>query len=180
MSTKQLMGLIGSLLLLLGVFCPLVTVPIAGSMNYFQNGEGDGIVIILLALASIGLVLTNNFKPLWITGLSSLGMMAFTFFNFHSKLNQITQQLNKQLARNPFKGLSDAAIQSIQLQWGWALMLIGVILILMAAWQSQNIPISEEPIPDYSTKKCPICAEIINFVVMTLMKIKLSIRNKNK
>ena len=51
------MGLAGSLILVLGAFCPLISVPIMGSINYFQNGKGDGVAIVVLAFISIFLVL---------------------------------------------------------------------------------------------------------------------------
>ena len=38
-STKQLLGLIGFIFLFVGVFAPIISVPIIGNMNYFQNGS---------------------------------------------------------------------------------------------------------------------------------------------
>ena len=34
MQTKQLLGLIGSIALFIGVFAPILSVPIVGNMNY--------------------------------------------------------------------------------------------------------------------------------------------------
>jgi len=82
MNTKQLLGLIGSIILFVGVFAPIVSVPIMGNMNYFQNGKGDGTIVLLLAVVSLVLVLAKKYKGLWITGLGSLAVMAFTFINF--------------------------------------------------------------------------------------------------
>jgi len=42
MNRKQLFGLIGSIVLFVGVFAPVVSVPIVGNMNYFQNGKVTG------------------------------------------------------------------------------------------------------------------------------------------
>ena len=53
MSTKQYLGLIASILLLIGVFVPIVSVPFVGDMNYFQNGKGDGVFILILAIVSL-------------------------------------------------------------------------------------------------------------------------------
>jgi len=38
---RQSIGLVGCVLLFIGVFLPIVSVPIAGGMNYFQNGRVD-------------------------------------------------------------------------------------------------------------------------------------------
>src|SRR5207302_3035134 len=133
METRQTVGLLGSLLLFLGVFAPIVSVPIIGSQNYFQNGSGDGVVIAILALLSVVTVCTRRYRALWWTGLASLGVLVFTFVTFQMKLSQLKQQMNTELADNPFKGLADVAVQSVQLQWGWAILVVGVVLVLVAA-----------------------------------------------
>ncbi|MBI9082217.1 MAG: hypothetical protein JEZ11_01385 [Desulfobacterales bacterium] len=50
MGTKQILGLIGSIILFVGVFTPIFSVPIMGNMNYFQNGKGDGTIVLVLAI----------------------------------------------------------------------------------------------------------------------------------
>jgi hypothetical protein len=37
MNTKQLLGLIGSMILFVGVFTPIVSIPFIGNLNYFQK-----------------------------------------------------------------------------------------------------------------------------------------------
>lgn len=118
MKTKQLLGLIGSIVLFIGVFTPIVSVPIMGNMNYFQNGKGDGTLVLILALISLGLALANKYKGLWFTGIGSLVVMLFTFINFQSKMSQAKADMESELAGNPFRGLADMAMQSVQLQWG--------------------------------------------------------------
>ena len=49
MSTRQLLGILGSATLFIGVFMPIVRLPIVGEMNYFANGRGDGVLILVLA-----------------------------------------------------------------------------------------------------------------------------------
>ena len=82
MKKKQLLGLVGSIVLFIGVFMPAVSVPIMGNMNYLQNGEVDGTIVLLLAVVSLVLVLAKRYKGLWFTGLGSLGVLLFTFINF--------------------------------------------------------------------------------------------------
>ena len=132
-STKQLLGVIGSILLFVGVFSPLVSMPIVGSMNYFHNGEGDGVFVLVLSAISFVLVLTRRYKGLWFTGFASLGFMLFTFFNFHSHMSHAKADLESKLAGNPFRGFADVAVQSVQLQWGWALLITGAALIIASA-----------------------------------------------
>jgi hypothetical protein len=43
MNNRRLLGILGSTLLFVGVFMPIVKLPIVGDMNYFANGKWDGI-----------------------------------------------------------------------------------------------------------------------------------------
>jgi len=131
--TKQLLGLIGSAILFVGVFTPIISIPIMGNMNYFQNGKGDGTFVLVLAVISLILVLLKKFKGLWFTGLGSIAIMTFTFINFQMALVNTRTQMETELKGNPFRGIADMAMQSVQIQWGWALLIIGVVLLIASA-----------------------------------------------
>jgi hypothetical protein len=133
MTNRQLLGILGSAILFIGVFMPMVKLPVVGDMNYFQNGRGDGVIILVLAVISFLLVLIGWYRELWITSLGSAAVLAFTFFNFQSKMSQATTQLETELKDNPFRGLADLAVQSVQLQWGWAVLVIGIVLLIVVA-----------------------------------------------
>ena len=133
MNTKQLLGLAGAIILFIGVFMPIISMPIIGNMNYFQNGRGDGSIVLMLAVASALLTLTKHYKGLWYTGLGSAGVISFTFIAFEIRMGELKAQMETQLAGNPFRGLADMAIQSIQLQWGWALLVIGSAMVIAGA-----------------------------------------------
>jgi hypothetical protein len=131
--TKQLLGLIGSAVLFVGVFAPIISLPIVGNMNYFQNGKGDGTIILVLAVISFIVVLLKMFCVLWFTGLGSIALLVFAFVNFQKIFTDINTQTGTELAGNPFGGLADMAMQSVQIQWGWALLIIGAILLIASA-----------------------------------------------
>lgn len=86
-----------------------------GKMNYFQNGKGDGTLILILAVVSFVVVLTRKYKGLWVTGLGSLAVMAFTFINFQMRISDMKSEMESELAGNPFRGFADMAMQSVQL-----------------------------------------------------------------
>lgn len=138
MNKKQTFGLIGSIMLFIGVFTPLISLPIVGSTNYFMNGKGDGTIVLILAIISFLLVLSKKYKGLWFTGLASLGVMFFTFVNFQSRMSEAKATMQAQLAGNPFAGLGDLAMQSVQLQWGWVILIVGAVLIISAAAIKEN------------------------------------------
>jgi hypothetical protein len=135
MERKQIFGLVGSLLLLMGVFMPIISLPIIGSMNYFQNGKGDGVIILVLAVISLVITLTKKYKLLLITGFLSLGMMAFTLINFWVRMND----LEKSMGDNPFaKSLGKAVMSTVQIQWGWIVLVIGAVTLIVAALIKNN------------------------------------------
>jgi len=131
--TKQLLGIIGSAVLFVGVFTPIVSMPIMGNINYFQNGKGDGVIVLVLAVISLILILLKKFKGLWFTGLGSMGVMIFTFINFQINLANARTQMETELVDNPFRGIADMAMQSVQIQWGWALLIVGAVLVIASA-----------------------------------------------
>ena len=133
MNTKQMLGLIGSVVLFIGVFTPIVSVPVMGNVNYFQNGQGDGTIILVFAVISSIMALMEKYKVLWFTGSASLAVMLFTLINFQTKMSQFRADMELELADNPFRGLAEMAISSIQLQWGWALLVVGAALVITSA-----------------------------------------------
>ena len=130
---KLILGLVGSAILFIGVFMPIISVPVMGNINYFQNGKGDGTIIIVLSIISLILVLKKDFKKLWYTGLGCIAVMSFTFINFQIKISDAKDQIKSELSGNLFRGVADMAMQSVQLQWGWAILIIGVALIIASA-----------------------------------------------
>jgi hypothetical protein len=131
--TKQILAIVGALLLFVGVFLPIVSVPIVGSVNYFHNGQGDGTIVLVLAVISIILAVTRRFRGLWVTGLCSVGLLLFTLVNFLMRMSELREQMQRQLADNPFRGLFDVAMNSVQVQWGWAVLMLGGGLIVASA-----------------------------------------------
>ncbi|WPL17628.1 hypothetical protein Thiowin_02655 [Thiorhodovibrio winogradskyi] len=133
MQQKKLTGLIGSTFLCVGVFAPIATIPMVDNINYVRNGSGDGVIVLILAIIALILVLIDKYKGLWFTSFGSVVVMLFSFLNFQTKISQAKQQMSYELSGNPFRGLDDMAMQSVQLEWGWSLLIIGVSLMFMSA-----------------------------------------------
>ena len=133
MPTKSVLGIVGSVLLFLGVFLPVISVPIVGGINYFRNGKPEGVIIVLLAIASLLITLRKSYRALWVTGVASLGILASTLIRLEVRMSQAKSKMESDLAGNPFKGIADVAMQSVQMQWGWAVLVIGSVLLIAAA-----------------------------------------------
>jgi hypothetical protein len=61
---EQILGLVRSAVLFIGVFTPIVGLPIVGTRNYFQNGQGDAVIVLVLALISLLLTLAKRYRGL--------------------------------------------------------------------------------------------------------------------
>ena len=141
---RLMLGLFGSALLILGAFCPIVSVPILGSLNYFMNGKGDGTIICVLAGGSALFSLARLFPWLWLTGGGSLGMLIYTFTRFQSGMKDAQRKLSSDLQDNPFREAAQGMMDSVQIQWGFAVLVIGALLVIAAA-AIPNSNASKEP-----------------------------------
>src|SRR5262245_29483345 len=151
MQIRKILGYVGSGVLIMGVFMPIVSVPIVGSVTYFKNGEGDGSVVLALGLISLLVLAFNRIKLLAITGTLSLAVLGYTFYLFQRRLSETRASIERDLAGNPFAGLARGFMEGAQLQWGWALLVAGAALLIVAS----VIP------PGVQRIKCFYCAELI-------------------
>jgi len=133
-SACRILGLIGSGVLFVGVFMPIVSLPVLGKLNYFNNGKGVGVILIIMAVASLILIAVKQHRLLWVTGLGSLALLVYTYIVLQKFIKEVTESVGQELSGNPFAELVTVAFQSVQLQWGWAIMVVGAVLLLAAAF----------------------------------------------
>ncbi len=133
MQTRQTIALIAGVLLILGPFCPIVSFPIVGDITYFNNGKGDGTIVVVMGLATMGLAMMRRYLLLWLTGIASIGMAAFTFVQLRQRIGELNDKVSDNLKGNPFRGLADVAVQSVQIKWGLAVVVVGAVLAVAAA-----------------------------------------------
>ena len=135
MESRQIVGLTGALMLFIGAFTPIVSIPTVGYINYFQNEKLDGIVILSLAIVSFVLLLTKHYRALWFTGFASLGILLFTFIKLQIRISEIKEKFGAELIDKGSPRLADWAVRSVQIEWGWPVLTIGAAFILWAAAQ---------------------------------------------
>jgi len=130
---RQTTGVIGSILLIVGVFMPVMSVPFIGGVDYFRDGTGDGVFVLGLGVVSLILVMAKRYKWLVATSSLTICMLMFTLIQFHRNMARIKEQYEAQTEGNPFAGLGQLALDSIQLQWGWAPLFLGAIMVAICA-----------------------------------------------
>src|SRR5689334_9074481 len=119
MNAKSL-GFAGAALLAAGLFTPIMTVPILGTMNLFNNGTNlIGIDLLVLAAVAAVLAARGRLRDLIWPGIGAAGVLLYEFGSLQFRLAQMREALSKDLQGNPFAGLAQSAAGAIQLQWGW-------------------------------------------------------------
>lgn len=130
------MGISGAVMVFFGVFAPIVSAPIFGGMDYFTNGRVDGALVMVAAVVAFILVLSNRTKALWAPGGLSLGLLLIAFISFQGRLSEARSGLRSELAGNPFANSFDARMDTVRLDWGWAVLVLGSGLLLAAGIRS--------------------------------------------
>jgi hypothetical protein len=120
--------LIGSVLVVLGCFAPIVYVPVIGEVNYFGRGSGDGIFAIGFAVIAVVLALAGRTRWAVVPGILELALITFTFVNLYTRLADLGPAADAQLAGNPFKDVAGAIVRSAGFSWGWVPLYLGALM----------------------------------------------------
>jgi hypothetical protein len=113
MNNNQLLGIIGSLALLFGVFSPLFSAPIVGSGGNFLDVKIVGPIVLALAAISFVLTIMKKYKGLWLTGLGSAAIILYKFIDIQYKMYSMEL--------------------GISLSWGWPMLGVAVGLLIWCA-----------------------------------------------
>lgn len=134
----RILGIIGAVLVIAGVFCPLVSVSLLGETNttsYFstlRDGAGiDGMIVGGLGVISLIIALINKNRILIATGILILGVVALDFFNFKSKMSELASQSGE---------MATTITNAFSLQWGWVVLILGGLLLIVAGIMKKSAP----------------------------------------
>jgi hypothetical protein len=139
---SRILGLIGGVLIIIGIFLPLVTVTYGGdsqSASFFdaiKAGSWEGYVVLLCGIASIALAAMRKYRFLLITGIIALGVIVLNFINFKSSIAKAAGQSLEQL---------ESMGVTISTQWvGWLVLILGGVLLLIAGATGRNQPVAPQ------------------------------------
>ncbi|MEA3048237.1 MAG: hypothetical protein QOG84_73 [Sphingomonadales bacterium] len=123
----------GAGVLAAGLFMPIVTLPLVGTINLFNNGTNI-VALVLLALAGIaaGLALKDRESDVIWPGAAAALILLYLFLKLQYSLSQMRGEMAKSLQGNPFAGLAQTAMGGVQLQWGWIVLALGAGLLIYA------------------------------------------------
>jgi hypothetical protein len=123
--------LIAAVVMAVGAFCPIVHLPIVGSINYVMGGRGDGVYIVGCSAAIIGLVVFGYRRTSGIVGIGALFIIMRALVGFSAALSKSRAELAEDTG--PFGGLSNLLANSVGLEWGWLLLVGGALAVTVMA-----------------------------------------------
>jgi hypothetical protein len=134
---SRILGIVGGVLLLIGVFCPIFGFDLMGvsqSVAYIGSGNTswEGLVLILLAIAAIALAVLRKYKMLLIPGVLALVVLAYDYLTYKSKMSEA------------LAGAGDAVREqmenAVSLKWGWIVLILGALALIIAGATGRNLP----------------------------------------
>lgn len=135
MNQKMLLGLIGSLSIIIGVFSPSINLPLLGYKNYFEYHGPYGQYVLILATISLVITLIRKYYILLLG--ASLGCLGILIYTFHFIYTVKTEVINDMQNTTDDTGLlylfSEYIGTSYGFQWGWILLFVGSVLLLVSA-----------------------------------------------
>jgi len=136
---KQQLGYLGAALVVVGLFLPIVTIPIIGNVTLMANGTNLA-ALALLALAGISAVLVakDRFGDLIWPGIASAASLVYLFGRLQFNLSHMRSEMADGLKDNPFSGMAQAAIGAVQIQWGWLVLAAGAGILIYLAMRSRK------------------------------------------
>ena len=117
----------------LGAFCPIVHMPIVGSITYVMGGRGDGILVVFPSMAIVVLVITGYRRATGIVAAAALVVMLRALIGFSSALANANADLARSMKGNPFGGIAKSLVSSVGLEWGWVLLVGGALAVMVLA-----------------------------------------------
>lgn len=140
-----MLGCGGAAALLLGFFCPILRLPIIGSMSYLgfmgmlvrEDAMSEMTVSAFLVIAAVVLavlIAIAKQPPLfWIPGVAGVLAALLTLGKYFWLQGEMARSMKKDLEGNPFAGLAQAMVQAVSLDFGIGVIVIGTALIIAAA-----------------------------------------------
>ena len=130
---RMLLAVTAAVILVIGTFTPMVSLPFIGGIDYFRDGYGDGYILLIMVGLSAALAVTGRWKQVLVPALGSLAAILWTFLGVQDTIAQARSGAAAELTGNPYEGLAASVMASIQWEWGWVLLFAGSGLLVYSA-----------------------------------------------
>jgi hypothetical protein len=120
-------GLVASVIMISGVFLPFVKIDRAGELNYFSNGQGDGGIVIALALISLGFIVFRLWLGVILAGYGSILLYAYSYAKLFER---VTILRSNYPVSELTPAVEQAILQTVQMQHGLSVMVVGSLILI--------------------------------------------------
>lgn len=126
---NKILGIVGSALLIVGIFLPVVSVMGLISLSYFDAIKASpvqawsGVLLLLLGIVSLLMALSNKTKALIATGLVSLLLLILDFFRLKNALSNAPAEAGD---------FADQMASAVSIGWGFYLMALAAVILIVA------------------------------------------------
>ena len=138
----KIMALVGAALLAVGAFLPVVRVPKRGNMT-MMDLESGGVILLVLAGATAAVALIGWTRHVVWPGLAALGLLGYAYQRANAEIAQSRARLGEGIGDDPLAALRDLAASNSKLEYGWAVLTIAALMIVVAgvlAWRKRDDP----------------------------------------
>jgi hypothetical protein len=136
-------AVVGSVLLAITPFAPFVSAPIVGRLTLFQQGKGDGVVLLACAIIALAGSFLRRYGPLWISGAIGAFETGNLFWFFARRLPEIIDNYRQQTSGNIFSSIGELALTNLDPDWGAFTLLLGTsISLVVAGWATLKRQVS--------------------------------------
>ena len=133
MTARQILGITGGILVLLGIFLPAASAPVTGKLSVMAISGKHGIVMACLAILAAVFSIRKVFSALWPAGAASAFTLIFVYYDGKARLLGKPSLGGPVWANNFVKSMQSAAMRTVHYQWGLAVIMAGIVLMLLAA-----------------------------------------------
>lgn len=120
---NNLIGFIGSIILIISVFAPVVNKPFGGDMSFIAKWSGAGVLLLMLGFLSGVITFFGKVKLLWLPAIIATLTLFYHMFILNGQIDDFT------LGNSFFK----ASFKSVySMQWGWIPLFVSVAVLFAA------------------------------------------------
>lgn len=123
-SRRQFCAFAGTACLIFGTWAPVMEVPILGEIAYAQYAQGESWILLALAVVAVLATALERFRVLWFAGAGSLAVLLVTAARMAVTLTD---------EEDTAQPLIQVMLHAMQVQWGWIPLVLGAVLLLVAA-----------------------------------------------
>lgn len=138
----KVMALIGAAMLAIGVFLPVVQVPKRGAITLVDL-ESAGVIVLVLAAVAAAVALIGWTRHVVWPGAASLALLAYAYQRTNAEIARSRARLGTGIGDDPLAAVRDLAASNSKLQYGWAVLAIGALIVIAAgvlAWRAGRRP----------------------------------------